>query len=90
MTPADIEQLVKQKLYEVAPDLEGEPIASDKPFNVQFEFDSMDFLNFVMGLHKATGLELPEKDYPQLTTFSGVVKYLAAKLIQCSDGSVIG
>jgi acyl carrier protein len=80
MTPGEIEMLVKQTLYEVAPDLEGEPLEPDKPYNEQFEFDSMDFLNFVTGLHRATGLELPEKDYPRLATLAGAVKYLAGKL----------
>jgi acyl carrier protein len=49
-------------------------------FNEQFEFDSMDFLNFVAGLHHATGLELPERDYPRLSNLESAVAYLAEKL----------
>ena len=77
MTPTDIEQLVKRKLYEIAPDLEGEPIAVDKPFNVQFEFDSMDFLNFVIAVHRALGVDVPERDYAKLATLESCVEYLA-------------
>jgi acyl carrier protein len=40
----------------------------------------MDFLNFVMGLHKATGLDLPEKDYPRLTSLASAIAYLTEKL----------
>jgi acyl carrier protein len=66
-------------LLSVAPDLEGEAINSDEPFREQFEIDSMDFLNFVIALHKATGIEISERDYPQLETLAGCVRYLEAK-----------
>ena len=52
-------ELVKRILYEVAPDLEAEPLDPKRSFNEQFEFDSMDFLKFVTGLHQATELALP-------------------------------
>jgi len=73
-------ELVTNALYEVAPDLKGEPLDPDERFNVQFEFDSMDFLRFIASLHRSTGLALPEADYPRLTSLSGAVKYLAEKL----------
>ena len=80
MTPQQLEELVKRKLYEVAPDLEGEAIDPNLRFNEQFEFDSMDFLNLVAGLHRDTGLDLPEKDYPRLMTLASAVEYLIEKL----------
>ncbi|MBX4924417.1 acyl carrier protein [Rhizobium binae] len=76
MSRPDASKLVMQALYAVAPDLQGESIAADKTFREQFEFDSMDFLNFVIALHRASGLEIPEKDYPQLQSLSGAVSYL--------------
>ena len=80
MNPEELTKLVTNSLYEVAPDLRGEPLDPNERFTVQFEFDSMDFLNFVASLHRATGLELPEKDYPRLMTLKGAVKYLAENL----------
>ena len=38
----------------------------------------MDFLNFVVGLHAETGVEVPESDYPKLATLEGCVAYLGA------------
>lgn len=76
----DLEQTIKSCLYAVAPDLEGEPLDPGVPYSQQFEFDSMDFLNFVIGLSRATGLALPEKDYTRLTTLAGAKDYLAEKL----------
>ncbi|NKK70997.1 acyl carrier protein [Rhizobium leguminosarum bv. viciae] len=76
MNDADILKLVTQAFFSVAPDLQGEPIAADETFREQFEFDSMDFLNFVIALHRASGVEIPEKDYPQLQSLSGAVSYI--------------
>ena len=80
MTQDKLIELVKRTLYEVAPDLEAEPLDPKCSFNEQFEFDSMDFLKFITGLHQATGLALPEKDYPRLVSLELAVAYLSQKL----------
>jgi acyl carrier protein len=79
MTDSEISELVTSTLIKVAPDLEGEVFAADAPFREQFEVDSMDLLNFVIALHKATGLDIPERDYAKLETLSGCVAYLKGK-----------
>jgi acyl carrier protein len=79
MTDTELTNLVKSTLYRIAPDLEGEAVLTDIPFRDQFEIDSMDLLNFVIALHKATGLDIPERDYAKLETLSGCVAYLKAK-----------
>jgi acyl carrier protein len=38
----------------------------------------MDFLNFVIGLHQALGVEIPESDYPKFATLEGCVEHLAS------------
>lgn len=80
MTQDQLVEMVKRSLYEVAPDLEAEPLDPKRSFNEQFEFDSMDFLKFITGLHQATGLALPEKDYPHLVSLELAVAYLSEKL----------
>jgi acyl carrier protein len=42
--------------------------------------DSMDFLNFVIAVHERLGLEIPERDYPTLSSLNGCVEYLAAAI----------
>jgi acyl carrier protein len=80
MTDKEITELVKRTLYSVAPDIEGEDIAPDETFADQFEIDSMDFLNFIIGLHKATSVEIPETDYPKLATLTGTIAYLRSHM----------
>lgn len=76
MSHANFEKMVREALYAIAPDLEGEPIDPALRYRDQFEFDSMDFLHFVMELHRLTGVEIPEGDYAQVGTLAGAVAYL--------------
>lgn len=80
MTDAELTDLVKKALYAVAPDIEDQPIDPEKSFRGQFEIDSMDFLNFVINLHKATGVDILERDYPNLQTLSGAIAFLHQRL----------
>lgn len=81
MSELELNELVKRALFDVAPDLEGEIIDPEIPFREQFEFDSMDFLNFIIGLHQASGVEIPEADYPQLASLNDCVSYLKARQV---------
>lgn len=81
MTQSDVATIVKTALFAVAPDLEGTKVIPNETFRDQFEIDSMDFLNFVIGLSKATGLDIPEADYPKLETLDSCIAYLQRKPI---------
>ena len=52
MNDDDLEQQLRKALYAIAPDIEGEPLDADVRYRDQFEFDSMDFLRFIMELHR--------------------------------------
>jgi acyl carrier protein len=80
MTDADLAAIVTASLFSIAPDLEGEAIDPNLPFREQFEIDSMDFLNFIIDLHRRTGIEVAEPDYAQLANLSGAVRYLKSRL----------
>lgn len=79
MTSETFEQQARAALYAIAPDLEGEPLDAGVRYRDQFEFDSMDFLRFVVELHRLTGVDIPESDYPRLETLNGGVAYLREK-----------
>lgn len=76
MTPDDIRAAVCRALGGVAPEADLGSLRPDVGFREQFDIDSMDFLNFVIALHKQLGVEIPEKDYPKLATLRGCVDYL--------------
>ncbi|MCE5232395.1 MAG: acyl carrier protein [Mizugakiibacter sp.] len=76
MSARDAIEVARTALLAVAPDLAGERIAPDAPFRDQFDFDSMDFMHFVAGLAKATGIDIPERDYPRLQSLADCARYL--------------
>ena len=80
MNEAQIRARVIEVLATIAPELDPAGLAPDTDIREQLDVDSMDFLNFVIGLHKAFGVEVPEADYRKLQTLDGCVAYLAAKL----------
>ena len=80
MTRAEIQDKVTQALVSVAPELSTVSIAPDVALREQVDLDSMDFLRFVMELHRQFRIEVPEVDYQNLGTLTGVVEYVAARL----------
>lgn len=78
MTREQLEDVVVGVLTRIAP--EASPATIDRNANLQdaLDIDSIDFLNFVMGLHEATGVDVPERDYPKITTVNDCVAYLLA------------
>jgi acyl carrier protein len=79
MTEAEIRQVVREALSNVAPEVDLSAIDPAKDLRDQIDIDSVDFLNFVIGLHKELGVEIPDADVAKLTTLDGCVAYLADK-----------
>ena len=72
-----LQEVVIRALTEVAPDVDPGGIDPDADLAEQLDIDSMDFLNVVVAIHEQTGIEIPERDYPKLSTMSDAVRYLA-------------
>lgn len=79
-TPAtDIRETIIRLLGAIAPEADMASLRSDLNLRDQLDIDSMDFLNFVIALHKAFEIEIPETDYPRLSTLDGCVAYVAER-----------
>jgi acyl carrier protein len=74
--PDSLRATVVETLLDVAPDVDAATLDAGTPFRDQFDFDSMDQLNFVQGLHRRLGVDVPEVDYPRLATLDGCMTYL--------------
>ncbi|RLA29715.1 MAG: acyl carrier protein [Gammaproteobacteria bacterium] len=79
MTNDDIRALVLDVLQEVAPDIEAKQLDPSLNFRDQFEFDSVDYLNFILILEKRLEIKISEGDYPKLSGLNACVSYLQAK-----------
>lgn len=79
MTTPDIRGVVLGALRRIAPEADPATIRGDQPLRQQVDLDSMDFLNLLLDIHRELQVEIPEADYPRLTTLDGMVAYLAAR-----------
>jgi len=71
-----IPDVVRRALAAVAPEADLEALSPGASLRDELDLDSMDFLNFVLGLHRSLGVEIPEADYGKLATLAGCVAYL--------------
>ena len=78
MTADDLRPIVLRALTGVAPEIDTRSIQPGVSFREQFDLDSMDFLNFVLALHERLGVDIPEADYPKLSTLDDAIAYLEA------------
>ena len=80
MTRDEIRAQVLAALAAVVPELDPAELRPDRPLRDELDIDSMDFLNFTIGMHKAFGVEIPEQDYRKLATLDACVDYVAVAL----------
>ena len=78
MNKDEIRETVFRILGDIAPEADLSQLKPSLRIRDQLDIDSMDLLNFVIGLHKALKVEIPESDYPKLATLDGCLNYLAS------------
>ena len=81
MTNEEIRAIVIETLKGIAPEVEESDLRPDGLLRDQVDLDSMDWLNFLVGLHQRLRVEIPEADYRKLTTLNAVIAYLTQKLV---------
>lgn len=77
MNASDIRQLAADVLAGIAPEADLSGVGDGDDLREALDLDSMDFLNFIIGLSQGSGVAIPEADYPRLFTLRGLVAYLA-------------
>ncbi len=79
MNQEPLRDIVLETLGSIAPDAKPAELDPDVNIRDQIDFDSMDFFNFAIALHQRLGVDIPEADYPRLSSINGCVRYLAEK-----------
>lgn len=80
MSTNDIREAILRALRRIAPEADPPTIDPARPLREQVDLDSVDFLNFLIGVHQELGVEVPEEDYPQVATLAGCVAYVEARM----------
>ena len=80
MKDEELRAVVIATLKTIAPEVEEDDLRPDRPLRNQVDLDSMDWLNFLIGLHEKLKVDIPEADYARLVTLGDVLDYLKVKL----------
>ena len=78
MAATDLRSVVLGCLQAIAPEAKLAGLDPSRSFNEQLDIDSVDYLNFVMGLEEALGVRIAEADYPKLSSLDGCLATLAS------------
>lgn len=78
MNEQDARRIAAEVLAGIAPEADLSAVGDDIDLREALDLDSMDFLNFVIGLGQRSGVKIPEADTPRLRTMRGLVAYLCA------------
>jgi len=78
MSDDEIKALYLRELHKIAPEVDLNEIDSAIDLREQIDLDSMDILNLAVAIHDATGIDIPEADYPQMTSINGCIAYLGS------------
>ena len=75
MKAQEIRSMAAGVLADIAPEADLSTVADDADLREALDLDSMDFLNFTIGLQRASGIRIREEDAPRLRTLAGLIAY---------------
>lgn len=75
-----LRRIILRTLRGIAPEVDPAELVAERPLRDQVDLDSMDWLHFIVGLHEALKVDIPEADYQKLYTLNDLVDYLGRKL----------
>lgn len=79
MKQEDIRPIVFKILKGIAPDTVPEQLKPDDNIRQTLGIDSFDYLQFIIGLDEALGIQTPEEDYGRIETLNALLDYLGKK-----------
>jgi acyl carrier protein len=77
MNAAQVRALAAEVLAGIAPEADLGTVGDDEDLRQALDLDSMDFMNFVIGLSERSGSNIPDADAPRLRTLRSLVAYFA-------------
>jgi acyl carrier protein len=69
-------QTIFEILGEIAPEVDPATVDDSLDLTEQLDLDSMDYLNWMLGINQATGVEIPQREVSRFLTIDGAVDYL--------------
>ncbi len=71
--------LVMSLILDIAPEADAGALDPEADLRRAADLDSLDFQNLIEAVAGATGVDIPEVDYPQVRSLRGLSEYVAAQ-----------
>ena len=79
MNESNIRATVLGILARIAPEADLTTLDPDVEWQEQLDLDSMNLLTMMVEIESATGISVPERDYPKVSTLNRCVEYLTGR-----------
>lgn len=76
MTTNEAKQIIFEILSRIAPEVAPNEVEHDVDLSEQLDLDSMDYLNWLIGISETTGVDIPQRDASRFLTIDGAASYL--------------
>lgn len=80
MTDEQLKEIIFRELRQIAPEADPTTLKPDENIRQSLDIDSYDFLQFLIAIDEAIGVEIPEADYENVFTLGGLMRYLAVRV----------
>ncbi len=70
--------IVFRVLGDIAPEVDPSTVDHSVDLTDQLDLDSMDYLNWMLAINEATGIDIPQRDVSKFITIDGAADYLVA------------
>ena len=80
MNAVEVRAQIVKMIGDIAPEADLTAVDPAADLREALDIDSMDFLSLVIAVHAALGVDIPERDYPQVMSLEGMVAYVHARL----------
>ena len=79
-------EIVLGVLATIAPEADLATLDGGADLRDELDIDSLDVLNFAVGIEERTGVEIPEADYSRISTLDACVAYLEQRARTARQG----
>ncbi|WP_306535222.1 acyl carrier protein [Geobacter sp.] len=80
MTEEKLKEIIFRELRQIAPEADPTILDPDENIRQALDIDSYDFLQFLIAIDEAIGVDIPEADYENVFTLRGLLRYLEVRV----------
>lgn len=78
MTRDEVRTALLGCLARIAPEIDTSTLRDESRLRDQVDLDSVDWMNFLVAVHTALGIDIPDADAARLTTLDQLMDYCEA------------